>query len=255
MTVESLAETKWLFNDTIDFSTIPFGTNFIIAFASNKKQYGKMRQTVYYRGGIEYRTLKYEGLTSVDAFDQRVGWDSEAYKTVVIAGGEYEDNADLIAFFEANATQIPLYTLQEKEINPTTDNQEITPDAGFDGLSKVTVKAIADDNLIPENIKHDVELFGVVGTYSGFDDTDPLAVMTNLAGSGQDDFVKDWATMAKTLLYEQGVSNTYLNSDKAKFLIAKAVTDLIEDGNLSNTTLSMVGTLRVNHPHSEDDNV
>ena len=79
--------------------------------------------------------------------------------------------------------------------------------------------------------------------------------MTNLADSGQDNFVTNWAQMAKTLLYEQGVSNKFLNGSEAEYLIAKAVTDLIEDGNFSSTTLSMVATLRVNHPHSEDGNV
>lgn len=82
-----------------------------------------------------------------------------------------------------------------------------------------------------------------------------IKTMTNLADSGQDNFVTDWAQMAKTLLYEQGVSNAYLNSTEAEYLIAKAVTDLIEDGNFSNTTLSMLATLRVNHPHAEDNNV
>ena len=82
-----------------------------------------------------------------------------------------------------------------------------------------------------------------------------IKTMTNLSDSGQDGFVEDWATMAKTLLYEQGVSKNYLNSAEAEYLIAKAVTDLIEDGDFSNTTLSMISTLRVNHPHSEDDNV
>lgn len=76
--------------------------------------------------------------------------------------------------------------------------------------------------------------------------------MTNLADSGQDQFVEDWAQMAKNMLYEQGVSNAYLDSQDAQYIIAKAVTDLIEDGNLSNTTLSLVATLRVNHPHTED---
>ena len=36
-----------------------------------------------------------------------------------------------------------------------------------------------------------------------------IGVMTNLADSGQDEFVQDWAQMAKTMLYEQGVSNIY----------------------------------------------
>ncbi len=81
-----------------------------------------------------------------------------------------------------------------------------------------------------------------------------IKTMTNLADSGQDDFVNDWAQMARTLLYEQGISNSFLDSDKAQYIIAKAVTDLIEDGNLSSTSLSMIATLRTNHPHTEDDN-
>lgn len=79
--------------------------------------------------------------------------------------------------------------------------------------------------------------------------------MTNLADSGQDEFVTNWTQMASIMLYEQGVSNTFLSSNDAQYVLAKAVTDLIEDGNLSNTTLSLVATLRVNHPHSEDEDV
>lgn len=77
--------------------------------------------------------------------------------------------------------------------------------------------------------------------------------MTNLADSGQDSFVEDWAEYARTQLYEQGVSHAFINSAKADYIIAKMVTDLVEDGELSSTTLSMIATLRVNHPHSEDN--
>lgn len=83
---------------------------------------------------------------------------------------------------------------------------------------------------------------------------DIIKNMTNLADSGQDDFVENWAEMAKTALYEQGISKVFLASDEAQYIIAKAVTDLIEDGNFSATTLSLIGTLRINHPHSEDQN-
>ena len=79
--------------------------------------------------------------------------------------------------------------------------------------------------------------------------------MANLADSGQDEFVTDWVEMAKLSLYEQGISHAFLNSTEAQYILAKAVTDLIEDGNFSATTLSLIGTLRVNHPHSEDGNV
>ena len=77
--------------------------------------------------------------------------------------------------------------------------------------------------------------------------------MTNLADSGQDSFVEDWAEYARTQLYEQGVSHAFINSTKADYIIAKMVTDLVEDGELSSTTLSIIATLRVNHPHSEDN--
>ena len=76
--------------------------------------------------------------------------------------------------------------------------------------------------------------------------------MTNLADSGQDSFVEDWAEYARTQLYEQGVSHAFINAAKADYIIAKMVTDLVEDGELSSTTLSTIATLRVNHPHSED---
>jgi len=87
------------------------------------------------------------------------------------------------------------------------------------------------------------------------DNTNVIGVMTNLADSGQDEFVQDWTQMAKTMLYEQGISNTFLDSDNAQYILAKAVTDLIEDGDFTSTTLSLIATLRANHPHSEDQNV
>lgn len=77
--------------------------------------------------------------------------------------------------------------------------------------------------------------------------------MTNLADSGQDQFVENWAEYARTQLYEQGVSHAFINSSKSDYIVAKMVTDLVEDGELSSTTLSMIATLRVNHPHTEDN--
>jgi hypothetical protein len=52
--------------------------------------------------------------------------------------------------------------LQEKSAMPTTQEQNITADEGYTGLS--AVKVAGDKNLVAENIKKDVEIFGVLGT-------------------------------------------------------------------------------------------
>ena len=83
-------------------------------------------------------------------------------------------------------------------------------------------------------------------------ENEKVKVMTNLADSGQDNFVNDWTEMAKITLYEQGVSHSFIESGDCEYILGKVVTDLIEDGNLTSTTLSLIATLRVNHPHSED---
>lgn len=77
---------------------------------------------------------------------------------------------------------------------------------------------------------------------------DIIASMTNLGDSGQDAFVTDWSNFAKFLLAERGVSETFIASPSSAYIISKIVTDMVEDGELSNTTESIIATLRVNHP-------
>lgn len=97
-------------------------------------------------------------------------------------------------------------TLQTKTVTPSESSQSVTPDSGYDGLSKVTVNAISstyvgsgitqksaatitpstsnqtiasgtylsgtqtikgDSNLVAGNIKSGVSIFGVTGSYTG----------------------------------------------------------------------------------------
>lgn len=80
-----------------------------------------------------------------------------------------------------------------------------------------------------------------------------IANMTNLADSGQNEFVTNYANLAYNTLYEMGISYAYLNSEAAAYVLAKAVTDLVEDSELSSTTNALIASLRTNHPHSEDE--
>ena len=59
----------------------------------------------------------------------------------------------------------PTQKLQDKTITPTATNQVITADTGYGGLNKVTVNG--DAELVPENIKEGVNIFGVTGSMSG----------------------------------------------------------------------------------------
>lgn len=52
--------------------------------------------------------------------------------------------------------------LQDKTIMPSTNEQIVAADNGYDGLNEVTV--IGDANLVAENIKSGVSIFGVNGT-------------------------------------------------------------------------------------------
>lgn len=79
-----------------------------------------------------------------------------------------------------------------------------------------------------------------------------ISNMTNVGDSGQDGFVSDWTEFAKNLLSERGVSQKYINSTASAYILAKIVTDMIEDGELSKISETFIASLRVNHPKSED---
>lgn len=64
---------------------------------------------------------------------------------------------------------------QTKTVNPTTSQQTITPDTGYE-LAEVTVNAVTssiDNNIVASNIKNGVEILGVTGSYVGSANNEP----------------------------------------------------------------------------------
>ena len=57
---------------------------------------------------------------------------------------------------------------QDKTVSPTTSSQSVTADSGYSGLGTVTVEAVTssiDANIAAGNIKKDVSILGVTGSY------------------------------------------------------------------------------------------
>ena len=61
-------------------------------------------------------------------------------------------------------------TLQDKTIIPTIEEQIVFSDDNYNGLNKVTINAVTneiDENIKSENIKNGVDILGVTGNYVG----------------------------------------------------------------------------------------
>ena len=81
-----------------------------------------------------------------------------ANKGVTIPAGTTLDGYDdYIAQIQSGGTY------QSKTVTPDASGQTVSPDQGYDALSSVVING--DQNLVAGNVKKDVTIFGVTGSY------------------------------------------------------------------------------------------
>lgn len=94
--------------------------------------------------------------------------------------------------------------LETKTVTPTTSSQTITPSVNKDGISEVTVNAVTssiDNNIVAGNIKKDVSILGVTGTYEGETPTLELYDVLDLEHTSVTSFDTDYIPNENTEIF------------------------------------------------------
>lgn len=101
MAVTDLTGTTWYFNNQIN-AYDPSGGSITLNFASNSGSYIRLRCVEEISVEMSYQTIDGGGTPVYgDGY-----WDNNAYRTIEITGGTDVTNANVIAWLEANATQV-----------------------------------------------------------------------------------------------------------------------------------------------------
>lgn len=115
-------------------------------------------------------TTSQQTLTPTSPLD---GWDEVVVAAVTssidanIQAGNIKDGVTILG---VQGTLDVTPNLQNKTVTPSTSQQSIQADGGYDGLDTVTVNAVTssiDANIQAGNIKSGVQILGVTGNYSG----------------------------------------------------------------------------------------
>ena len=117
---------------------------------------------------------------------------------------------------------------QEKIVIPSVEQQIVTPDKEYTGLSKVTVEAIQDDNLIPENIKTGISILGVTGNYVGSKYAPRFISFYAYTGTDLDEEITNLDTSNITSMAYMFYNNNNLQSLDLSNFNTSNVTDMMQ---------------------------
>lgn len=111
-----------------------------------------------------------------------------ALKTSIANKGVIVDEGKKLNEYSALVDSIVELKGQTKTVVPSTSEQTISPDAQYNGLTSVTVNAVTsaiDSNIVADNIKKDVSILGVTGTYAPEEEIDTSDATATAYVNGQ----------------------------------------------------------------------
>lgn len=131
-----------------------------------------------------------------------VGTTSTKGRMVKITDVEFTENGTYIpsennSAFGKVKVNVGSFNPTTLDVTPTTSEQTFTPMAPYNSFNSVTVNPVTasiDDNITPENIKRDVTILGVTGTYAA---TGSIIFVTN--NSSVDRFINEKVWIRQTI--------------------------------------------------------
>ena len=169
MAVTDLTGTKWVFNDSYPYGSIQSIAR-SVNFNSNNNSFvelGVEKNNADEATYIQYYTDN-DVILVYDSTGYAISnhWLDQAYRTIEITGGTDATNADLIAWLEANATQI---------IEPTGNEYTLTQNLTNLTSGNITLTITADEGY---SLPAQADIVVTGGTIVSYDDTTGELVVT-----------------------------------------------------------------------------